>query len=84
MSSREQGKQSPRPRLPRRRTDATNLFARQTVQLAFIAPPDRTLPYAEQCPIQNRQILALMYGRFFTSSVRIGIRPTILGFIPSA
>ena len=44
----------------------------------------RTLPYAEQCPIQNRQILALMYGRFFTSSVRIGIRPTILGFIPSA
>ena len=44
----------------------------------------RTLPYAEQCPIQNRQILALMYGRLFTSSVRIGIRPTILGFIPSA
>ena len=45
---------------------------------------ERTLPYAEQCPIQNSQILALMYRRFFTSSVRIGIRPIIFGFLASA
>ena len=36
-----------------------------------------------ECPIQNNQILALMYGRF-TSSVRIGIRPTILEVVLSA
>ena len=44
MSSPEQGKQSLRLRLPRilrsRPESATNFFARQTVQLGFIALPD--------------------------------------------
>jgi len=39
---------------------------------------NRTLLYAVKCPIQNCQILALMYGRFVGCFVRILIRPTLL------
>ena len=44
----------------------------------------RTLLYAVQCPIQNCQILALMYTAFFDDSVRIRIGPTLLDPFPSA
>jgi len=44
----------------------------------------RTLVYAVECPIQNCQILALMYGWFFGNSVRIQIRLTLLDHFPSA
>ena len=44
----------------------------------------RPLLYAVQCPIQNCQILALMYAGFFDDSVRIRIGPTLLDPSPSA
>jgi len=62
----------------------TDIHVRPQLAEEDLVSVERTLLNAEQCPIQNGQILPLMYGRIFASSVRIGIRLTILDLLPSA
>jgi len=46
--------------------------------------PIRTLLYAEQCPIQNRQNFPLMSAKFLADLVRIGMRGALFVPFPSA